>query len=529
MAFDADGNWVEDDPFTFNYEDFMPASDTFSFDLGPMFDLGGFQSWEDMWNTNPTAGGFTLQDALESGATAQDLLDLGFDTDAVNAAGMVGAADPGFWEGYSGATPDANTGLWNTVSGALGKFGGNLLGTNGTSQSLLQALTGSSNPSALGQLITGMAGIGGNLLATQAQTDAAKAAIDAQNAQFAQTQANLQPWLQAGAGAISRMQDPALANNLPSLALPNTPTLPGYKGVATPTLGGALATPTLGGAPSTPALSGASAGAPLQTNAGQSGIALDKFNWDPNAYFSNPAYQAMLRSGADAIDASAAAKGNFGSGNQAAELQRLGMTLGAQFQNQDYNQQMGTYGANQGAALNSLNATNAANLNNAQFGNQALQQLYLNDLNNTQFNNTTAQQGFQNALTGTQFNNTAAQQGFQNALTNTQFGNQVAQQDFTNRTSNNQIQYQNDLNTLMQQYNINANQALTLYNAMFNNANTAWNRQASLAGYGQTAGGQLGTFGGTVANNTSNALIGSGDATANMIGNIATNVGTMFR
>lgn len=151
-------------------------------------------------------------------------------------------------------------------------------------------------PTQATSFLSAAGGTGASLYGAQLQAEANKNALLEQARQFNMTQQNLSPYLKTGTSALYNLEQLA-QQPLPTYNAPTAPTAQ----------------------------------------------QMQPFSYDPNAYFSNPAYQAMLRSGTEAIDASAAARGNFGSGNQAAELQKLGMSLGAQYQNQAYQQQLGTH------------------------------------------------------------------------------------------------------------------------------------------------------------------------------------------
>lgn len=109
-----------------------------------------------------------------------------------------------------------------------------------------------------------------------------------------------------------------------------------------------------------------------------------QFSYDPNTALQNPFFKAAALAGTQGVDASAAAKGTFGSGNQASALYNQGVNTFGQWQGQDYNQQLG--------ALNTNNASNA------------LQGQYTNTLAQQQYQNQQAAQqaAFANALAANQ-------------------------------------------------------------------------------------------------------------------------------
>jgi uncharacterized protein YdaT len=176
-------------------------------------------------------------------------------------------------------------------------------------------------------------------------------------------------------------------------------------------------------------------GLELGTDAGQVGLNLDEtapnfqlnagtseFNYDPNSYFNSPVYKALMKSAQQAEQAAAAGKGYVGSGNQLAELQNLGMQVGAQYMAQDYSQ-----------ALQQNQANNSRRMNEAQLKNQYLQMGY-SDIQAAKMANQQANN--QAALTNATFANNAKmsmnQVANQNALNQGQFGNQALQQMFSN-------------------------------------------------------------------------------------------------
>lgn len=89
----------------------------------------------------------------------------------------------------------------------------------------------------------------------------------------------------------------------------------------------------------------------------------EKFSYDPNNYFNSPVYQALLKSGLDATNAAAGAKGLTGSGNVLTELQKTGMGVGAQYMGQDYNMALGQHQANVGQQQQTFQNQNVAYAN----------------------------------------------------------------------------------------------------------------------------------------------------------------------
>ena len=129
-----------------------------------------------------------------------------------------------------------------------------------------------------------------------------QAQIDLQKQQMNQTQQNLAPWLIAGTGALNKM-----GNWDTTHPMPTTPQF-------------------------------------------------QNLNYDPNNYFNSPVYNALMKSGTDALNAKGASAGMLGSGNQAAALQQLGMQTGANYLGADYNIAQGN---NQSLNQNLMNTYNA--------------------------------------------------------------------------------------------------------------------------------------------------------------------------
>ncbi len=124
--------------------------------------------------------------------------------------------------------------------------------------------------------------------AAQTSADANTAAAQLQYQEWLQQQANMQPWLTAGTGAVN-----------------------------------ALAAGVQGGRYNPPA-----------------------FSFDPTQIANNPDYQFVRNQGLSALGSQAAAAGNYGSGNMGTALENYGSGLASQYENQYYNQALAAYGQN---------------------------------------------------------------------------------------------------------------------------------------------------------------------------------------
>lgn len=271
----------------------------------------------------------TLAEATAAGASRQDLMDMGFST--TDAA----------------TVPSTAMGMFNKTTGALNE-GAKALGS----------AFGINNAADFAKIIKPATEIAG----AATQNALAKASIDnaknTYNTGLNNTLAQYKPFAETGTAAFNKAYD-TYKSGIP----------------AAPTLNGSLGQQAI------------SADDWKQANITQG------FQYDPNEYYNSPVYKALLNSGVQATDASAAAKGSFGSGNQLAELQKLGMATGANYMAQDFGQKNTMYNAlNQAEnqqyqhdtqrtqGLNeSLNTTNAANI---QYANQMAQQQFNNQLQN---------------------------------------------------------------------------------------------------------------------------------------------------
>jgi len=158
----------------------------------------------------------------------------------------------------------------------------------------------------------GLGLLGGSLIGANAQESAAQTAANANlqgqqltYQEWLQQQQNMKPWLQAGTAGVN-----ALAYGMG---------LPGYTG------GGVGAGPaaTQGGLLNIPA-----------------------FSFDPTRISNNPDYQWVTQQGVNALAASGAAAGNYGSGNMGTALENYGQGAATQYMDQYYNQALNTYQQN---------------------------------------------------------------------------------------------------------------------------------------------------------------------------------------
>jgi hypothetical protein len=166
--------------------------------------------------------------------------------------------------------------------------------------------------SVIGGSLLGGLGLAGSAMQANAASSAANTVANAdltgeqlQYQEWLQQQANMQPWLQTGTAGVN-----ALAYGMG---------LPGY---------------TTGGVTSGPASK-------------QGGLLnIPAFSFDPTQIASDPDYQWTTQQGVNALAASGAAAGNYGSGNMGTALEQFGQNNAANYMNQYYNQALNTYGQN---------------------------------------------------------------------------------------------------------------------------------------------------------------------------------------
>jgi hypothetical protein len=183
---------------------------------------------------------------------------------------------------------------------------------------------------AAGSLGGALIGSHGATSAADTQAQSAKYAADLQNQQFQQQQANLQPWLKAGTGALSQLSAGLQPGG--AYSAQNYPQFQPY-GAAQQALNPAGFTPT-----------GAALNA-LQPGTFQAPTA--------EQAAAMPGYQFAYDQGLQALQRSQAATGITG-GGAAKAAEQYGQGLASTNYQQAYNQALQAYGTNQGAAQQAL-------------------------------------------------------------------------------------------------------------------------------------------------------------------------------
>jgi hypothetical protein len=156
---------------------------------------------------------------------------------------------------------------------------------------------------------------GAQTSAASSVSDATKYAADLQYKEWQQTQANLQPWLTAGTGALNQLAVGTQAGG----QFATTPAVP--------------TAPTFGAAPQyTP--------------------------FTPEAFQANidPGYQWRLQQGVNALASSGAASGTYGSGNMGTALTQFGQGLGSEEYQNAYNRSLQSYNAQLAGYQTGVNA-----------------------------------------------------------------------------------------------------------------------------------------------------------------------------
>jgi hypothetical protein len=398
--------------------------------------------------------------------------------------------------------------------------------------SILGGLSGFLGKSAgvLGPAASGLTSLLGGRLGSTTANDAARLqasalnrGLDLQTAQWLQQQANQAPWLEAGRTALGHMagrstwDQPTLQQTGPisgaNYAMPSA--TPGwspqsYEGPQAVNAADYRYTPGQG-----------PRAADYRYTPGQTPDAGD-YRYTPGAVptlsgkellANDPGVQFRLQEGANAMEASAAARGGALSGPALAALQRQGQDLASQeygnaWQRTSQQAQMREGWAQQASQMGFGQAMSAAQLRE-QLQQVATQQGWSQAQTEAAFREQMAQQasqqGFQQALAGQQ-----AQfgQGLQRAQWNQGQQQAYDQQRYGNQMQQNQLQYGRD----WQQREAENQRLMDAYNAQRQGQTTAWNQFASLAGTGQTALGQLGTGGQGYANSMGNLLTQLGGA-----------------
>lgn len=193
--------------------------------------------------------------------------------------------------------------------------------------------------------------------AAQLQYQASQNALDFQKQQYSNSQAELAPWLQSGSSALTNL------DHLLGLGQPSSTTSAGSTGATTSTplqtnvaLPGGGALPSTAGTQATPTTT---AGSPIDltstpnTSLGASGSLMAPY---PGGQFTaptaadmeakDPGYQARLALGTQALQQSAAARGNLLTGGTAEALNAFAQNYASNEYSNYYNQAYNTYASN---------------------------------------------------------------------------------------------------------------------------------------------------------------------------------------
>jgi hypothetical protein len=480
----------------------------------------GEWDWLNLDLSYPAAGsgeGYGVLDPWSSGGGAMDGINWNDPTQWPTETPENWYRDVGQYIG--GSDPNAEGGGAGWLSSVLGSLGqvGSFLGKNA---------------GWLGPAVSGLAGLGAGALGSQAardaagaQTDALNRALELQTAQWLQQQANQAPWLEAGRAALgdltgrAQWAQPTLGSLAPisgaDYALPGT--TPGW-------------TPQAYGAP--PPVDAAAyrwipgqgpRAADYRYTPGAIPAAAD-YRYTPGAVptlrgqellANDPGYQFRQDEARRALEASALARGSGMSGATLSALGRQSQELASQEYGNAWQR------AAEQARLREAWAQTASQLG---FG-QAMDETRLRE----QVNQVAAQQGWTQAQAEAAFREQMAQhasaQNWQQALAGQQSAwtqglqaqqwGQQQQQAYETALYGRQLEqaklrYGQD----WQQREAEYQRMVDQYNALRQGQNTAWNQFASLAGYGQTAVGQLGTQGQNATNQLSSILGGIGTAQA---------------
>ena len=106
----------------------------------------------------------------------------------------------------------------------------------------------------------------------------------------------------------------------------------------------------------------------LNAAVGPGGSLASPFNFNPASISQDPAYQAQLALGTQAVQRAAAATGTLGSGGTLRALDQYAQGVTAGYENQDYTQALNTYSTNRNATLTNLQAQ----LGQGQYGTSGL-------------------------------------------------------------------------------------------------------------------------------------------------------------
>jgi hypothetical protein len=442
---------------------------------------------------------------------------------------------------------------WNAILGGLGSVG-SFLGKNA---------------GVLGPLISGAGSLAGGSLGANASNDAARLQADAlnrgmdlQTAQWLQQQANQAPWLQAGQQALPQLQQlagqaqPQLQQTAPltGTGAPMGGITPGWQ----PTLYGGYqqtATPNAAQYAYQPG-QGPRAGdyryQPGQTpeagdyryTPGSAPRAAD-YRYTPGAVptlsgqellANDPGVAFRLQEGRNALEASAAARGGALSGPALAALQRQGQELSSQEYGNAWNraaqQAQMREGWQQVATQQGFGQAAQEAQMREQWGQQASQMGFGQAMSAAQLreqvNQIASQQGWSQAQAEAAFREQMAQQagaqnwgqaaqeaqlraqqqqfgwnaGFQTQQQGQKEAQSYEQQMYDRLMQQNQLQYGRD----WQQREAENQRLAEQFNAQRLSQNAAFNQWGTMAGYGQTAAGQLGLGGQNTANQQASLL-----------------------
>jgi hypothetical protein len=499
------------------------------------FTSGGPGSFAGQWLTDTANGGvgsLSLEDQVRQAIAGRPDL-------------YGSASTPGNWLttalGSLGSFLGKNAGLLGPAASALGSLGGGAIGSNASSD------------------------------AARLQAAAINRGLDLQTAQWLQQQANQAPWLQAGQQALPQLQQ--LAGQGPPGAFQPPPTISGVAyGLPSPTPGWTPQTYAGYTPGAVPQASQYGYQGPQAVQAGdyrwtpgQGPRAQDyrytpgqtpdaaQYRYTPGAVptlsgqellANDPGVQFRLDRARNALEGSAAARGSALSGPALAALQEQGQDLASQeygnaWQRAAQQAQMREGWAQQATAQNFGQAMSAAQLRE-QLQQVATQQGWSQAQTEAVFREQMAQQasqqGFgqalqgqqqqwQQGMAGQQFDWSRAIQEAQQREQGQQFGWQAGFQGQQQGQRERQA-YDTDLynrmmgqSTLRYGQDVAQNQSdyermLAQYNSQTQAQNTQWNRLASMAGYGQTAVGQLGTQGANYAQQQASLLGQLGNAQA---------------
>lgn len=208
--------------------------------------------------------------------------------------------------------------------------------------------------------------------AAQLQYQASQNALDFQKQQYNQNQANLQPWLQSGSGALSNLDYLlGITPQSPSGALASAPTsTPTGQRAITVGAGSAIGRPGLPVSISSMPITGVSRpGAPVAKSSAPPGTFSATPSSSPGTGYgsllapypsqftaptglteqNDPGYQARLALGTQAMQQSAAARGSLLTGGTAQALDQLGQDYASNEYNNVYNRALNTYATNYNA------------------------------------------------------------------------------------------------------------------------------------------------------------------------------------